>query len=569
MGGVSYLDGLLIAVSSLHLLKAPFTKVEESFNIQAIHDILNYGVFDVSKYDHIQFPGAVPRTFTSALIVASLVKPVVLLKSLFEAPQSTQIETQLMVRGTIGLLNCLSIIYLRNALQECLAATETETRDNNKTPETKAEGEGVGGEEEEEEEVRNNSFSFAGTWFILFVVASFHLMFYSTRTLPNFIITFSLTNIALAWTLKQINHWAIFLLAVTAIIFRLEVAALGSGIALFSVLSHRITLPRAIKFGVYGIGIGMGISLTIDSYFWGTWVVPEVNAFIFNVMMGNSAMWGTEPALAYLYKYLPIIFFPQTVILLNHLGLKLAPTNLKIVAFASYFHIAVLSLQPHKEWRFIVYSIPAIMVVGAVGAAHLWENLRTRYYPLVYLLPLSPLISFCISMLFLFISGMNYPGGDALMKLNDYIVENNITNVTVHASVPACMTGITLFGSLDYSKYGVTYDKTENYTQLRALWPSYDYLITIESSSDRLPFENKNGTANWELIQRTPMFVGLNYTYLGGLASEASGDFPRFVSDLASKGSVMDALYEILDDALIKEDVLFTYERKRERERTV
>ena len=554
MGGVSYLDGLLIAVSSLHLLRAPFTKVEESFNIQAIHDILNYGVFDISKYDHIQFPGAVPRTFTGALIVALLVKPIVLLRSLFGAPQSTQLETQLMVRGTIGLLNCLSIIYLRNALQECLDARETKTKSNDKTPETET--------EVVEEGVENNSFSTAGTWFILFVVTSFHLMFYSTRTLPNFIITFSLTNIALAWTLKQINHWAIFLLAVTAIIFRLEVAALGLGITIFSVLSHRITPLRAIKFGVYGMFIGMGISLTIDSYFWGTWVVPEVDAFIFNVMMGNSARWGTEPALAYLYKYLPIIFFPQTVILLNHLGLKMAPTDLRIVAFASYFHIAALSLQPHKEWRFIVYSIPAIMMVGAVGAAHLWENLRTKFYPLVYLLPLSPLISFCISMLFLYISGMNYPGGDALMKLNDYIVENNITNVTVHASVPACMTGITLFGGLDYSKYGVTYDKTENYTQIRSLWPSYDYLITVESNSSRLPFENGNGTANWELIQWTPMFVGLNYTFLGNLASDASEDLPRFIGNLAKEGSVVDAIYEILDGILIKEDVLFTYERK-------
>lgn len=61
----------------LHLRIAPYTKVEESFNIQAVHDLLTYGIpsNDVeerlkAQYDHMTFPGAVPRTFIGALLLA-------------------------------------------------------------------------------------------------------------------------------------------------------------------------------------------------------------------------------------------------------------------------------------------------------------------------------------------------------------------------------------------------------------------------------------------------------------------------------------------------------------------
>lgn len=67
----------------LHLLISPYTKVEESFNIQAVHDILTFGIptHNVdstlkAQYDHMTFPGAVPRTFIGALVLAGLSKPV-------------------------------------------------------------------------------------------------------------------------------------------------------------------------------------------------------------------------------------------------------------------------------------------------------------------------------------------------------------------------------------------------------------------------------------------------------------------------------------------------------------
>jgi alpha-1,6-mannosyltransferase len=68
-----------------HLLASPHTKVEESFNIQAVHDIAAYGPAGLlgtggdARYDHVDFPGAVPRTCVGALAVATLAKPFLML----------------------------------------------------------------------------------------------------------------------------------------------------------------------------------------------------------------------------------------------------------------------------------------------------------------------------------------------------------------------------------------------------------------------------------------------------------------------------------------------------------
>ncbi len=62
-------DLMLLGVICLYAVMAPFTKVEESFQVQAVHDLLMYGT-KVSEFDHLQFPGVVPRSFIGPILVA-------------------------------------------------------------------------------------------------------------------------------------------------------------------------------------------------------------------------------------------------------------------------------------------------------------------------------------------------------------------------------------------------------------------------------------------------------------------------------------------------------------------
>ncbi|CAD6260117.1 unnamed protein product [Miscanthus lutarioriparius] len=90
-GGGGWLSGwgwdlMLGSIAAFYAVMAPYTKVEESFNVQAMHDIL-YHSYHIEKYDHLEFPGVVPRTFIGAFVISILSSLAVFVLRLLHVPK--------------------------------------------------------------------------------------------------------------------------------------------------------------------------------------------------------------------------------------------------------------------------------------------------------------------------------------------------------------------------------------------------------------------------------------------------------------------------------------------------
>ncbi|TFY74397.1 hypothetical protein EWM64_g9615 [Hericium alpestre] len=100
------LDICILATGWLHVLLAPYTKVEESFNLHATHDVLLYGISSATldNYDHFMFPGVVPRSFLGSVLLAWLSTPMIhlcnhfgLISSKFDLQIIINISTYLLI----------------------------------------------------------------------------------------------------------------------------------------------------------------------------------------------------------------------------------------------------------------------------------------------------------------------------------------------------------------------------------------------------------------------------------------------------------------------------------------
>lgn len=501
------LESALVGLVVFHLLLSPYTKVEESFNIQAVHDILNHGIYPrevLQNYDHTEFPGVVPRTFVGSLLIAGGVSLVDYVYSFFTGNSFVtdrdmgQLHVQVVARALLGLANVFGIVLIRRSLDKILTPTN----------------------------IHGHSRSL-GFFYILMFISQFHIIFYATRTLPNFVVL-PIVNYGLSKIIMG-DMSGLSWLAFSGIIFRLEVGVFAACIAFVSsVVFGQSNLFQNIMFLVVPLAIGCFVSFNVDSYFWGTSVLPELVAFKFNVVAGNAAEWGVEPYKAYFTKYIVNFFRPPHVLFLAIFGLGVDPAraglgslstqerlpsvnSLRVLALSALLYIAVMSYQPHKEWRFIVYTIPIFNAVAGNGLNHLW-NKRSKliaHQLLFFLMIISTGVAFVLSTFMSYASSFNYPGGQAIEWVNNYVASNNSSgHVLVHMDVPACMTGITKF--TQFHNNAITYDKTENEGELANIWNDVNILITHKDMNNAPPLDFLTYDAlHWKELQLIPAFAGV------------------------------------------------------------
>jgi alpha-1,6-mannosyltransferase len=96
------------------------------------------------------------------------------------------------------------------------------------------------------------------------------------------------------------------------------------------------------------------------------------------------------------------------------------PIRIRSIALVAFAFVAIYSYLPHKELRFVIYSIPLWNLISAVGLVRLYHNFnKGRLYQLAAVGAVGLLfLSVVASSGFLYVSAHNYPAGHALNLLH-------------------------------------------------------------------------------------------------------------------------------------------------------
>lgn len=452
---------LLWLLMLLHLMVCPYTKVEESFNLQAAHDIL-FHFTDLSKYDHFEFPGVVPRTFLGPLILSVISYPFLKLFGFFAF---NKFIAQYLVRMALGSLTLFSFEQFRKA-------------------------------------VRNEYGSQVSSALAILTCSQFHFLFYSSRPLPN-VFALSLVLLSYSYWISKKPTWLVGILAFATIVFRSEVAALFVPIALLELAFGNLNFFQGFKVGLISSIFSVALTILIDSYFWNRWLWPEGEVLWFNTYENKSSEWGTQPFHWYFTGALPRALV--CAYLFAPLGCYLEPRIRRHVISIVLF-VCLYSWLPHKELRFIFYALPILNLASAIFVARILQNFQKSFTYKVISVGIAGmiLVTALYSMGLLYISSYNYPGGYALSSLHQL---EQSKDVYVHIDVYTAMTGASRFGQLrDDWKYSKAEDLApEAYSQ-------FSHLLTGNETAHQSEFEIINrvpGYDRLELVKDSPPFLHL------------------------------------------------------------
>jgi len=453
----------------------PHSKVEESFNVQATHDLYYHGVgkafswflgkVDKSSlpYDHIRYPGVVPRTFAGPLVLAYALRFVSAITSPVFSLSSHPMAVQFLSRLLLLFFNVHATYRLGVAA---------------------------------ERKLRGPTRSFLATYFFLITASQFHLPFYSSRMLPNVFALVPVVHSYADWFDGKSRRAAGWLVLATTV-FRCDLLILLFTVGLTMLLRREMTVTQAAATGIQAGLIGIVATVPLDSILWGRFLWPEGEVFYFNTVLNRSSEWGISPwhwyatsalpramlltalLLPYAFLRIPELLdsfelrkgveqrggdnaFPYRAWKAYIFDLQLLPYLLPVVAF-----VAIYSFLPHKEVRFAFAVFPMLNICAAYGLDRVHnvafpaqepgkeKNKRKGFSSfsslILFIWGIAAIgITFIGSTIFLLVSRHNYPGGEAMTMLQKHVAEISPMgakkDIEVYFDVAAAMRGISLFG---------------------------------------------------------------------------------------------------------------------------
>ncbi|KAM7261106.1 hypothetical protein ACFE04_026581 [Oxalis oulophora] len=482
-------DLILGSIAAFYVLMVPYTKVEESFNVQAMHDIL-YHRYRLDDYDHLVFPGVVPRTFIGSFLLSMLASPIVALINFLHLPK---LYGLIAVRLALGCVVLSTLRFFRV-------------------------------------QIRHKFGHQVEAFFVLLTGVQFHLLFYCTRPLPNILAlaggdctlilrsnygsllmnlmlfyfcqvtdiflflvifcskfgiwvlakgkflyciklsgnAFAKTNIQacssgkfLIWD-PDISSRLIDMLSFndqifSTIIFRCDMVLLLGPIGLHLLLTRSISIWGALKYCVGIALLSVGLTILVDSVMWKKLLWPEFEVLFFNSIQNRSSEWGTSPFHWYFSSALPRSLLAAYPLFL--LGIFLERRALSFVLPVLSF-VLLYSKLPHKELRFIISSVPVFNLSAAIAATRILG---------------------CTIVTFM-ASYENYPSGHALKELHH---AGNLADTTnehwVHIDTFSAMNGISRFSE---NTFPWRYSKEEGIPLEDYGQRNFTYLVNEHSEID-------------------------------------------------------------------------------------
>ena len=425
---------LLLGVCLTQLVLCPYSKVEESFGLQAVHDLYYHGITPAIRaaslgmrgnadettitelpYDHLEYPGVVPRSFVGPVVIATLCRGTqFILRWINSTTGGEKMEMDPMTVQFVARL-WLLLLYLHAWYHLATVLEQQEPQQAPLRAQESTSTKTIG-------RLRSQPyrcFSRAGMYVLLITASQFHLTFYSSRFLSNVMATI-LTCHAWAFWMKQLSisthqqalqrkqqqqqnvRLAAICLIVTTAVFRCDVLLLLFTAGLAWLYQGHLTVTTALRLGILTGIFTLAATVPLDSVMWNCrnmsplW--PEGYVFYYNAILGKSENWGTSPWYWYLTSALPkallgtLLLLPLCFLQFQSLSL-LASSTSSLTLFSSSWlstrvtfdttylpyawafvgYIALYSCLGHKEVRFLFPVLPAANALAAVGVARLHE----------------------------------------------------------------------------------------------------------------------------------------------------------------------------------------------------